>query len=473
MKNPLKTAIILPVIVLGAVAAVFYAVKSKPALDHEALSYPTRTVDVFTARRLPFRSRAMGYGYVEPTVMLKAKSEVAGKVSYVHPALAKGGTLPKGTVALRIDSTAFELSVDESKAALAGSVSTLAQLEVEQKSTRASLAIAKKNLDIGERELARITNLWKKAAIARTAVDAEEQKVLLLTQQIEELEGRIAAYSSRRSASKAQIDQSKSRLAKTADTLERTEVRLPFDARIGTVYVEEGEFVSTGSVVFEALGTNAVEIEAQLPTRRLRALFVSSGSRTTAPLSDSSELASALTAMDLEARVRLVGADGNSGRWDGTAIRISESVDPTHDTIGIVVTVPNPYSNVVPGERPPLLNGMYASVEFVARASEQLVVPTAAVHEGRVYVAVPGETESSYTLEIRPVEVDYRQGELIVLRDGVAPGERLVLTDVVPVVDGMPLEPREVDGYEARLADAAAAVDDDPVEAPRAQQAVQ
>ncbi len=457
MKNLLKKAVVLPFIVIVALGVVVYKVKSKPGLDHETLQYPTRTVEVITARRLPFRSRATAYGHVEPSVLLRAKTEVSGKVSYVHPALKKGGALAKGTVALRIEPTTFELSLDQSKAALAGNKSNLAQLNVEERTTRTSLAIAKKNLTIGEKELERVTNVWKRGAMARTAVDAEEQKVLQLRQQIEDLEGRLAGYTSRKAASKAQIDQSRSKLAQSEDTLGRTEIRLPFDARIGAVNVEEGEFASVGTVMFEALGTTAVEIDAQLPTRRFRPLLLGSDTQADQSLESSTELATALTSMKLEARVRLVGVDGNSGQWNGELMRISESIDPMRDTIGLVVAVDSPYAGVVPGKRPPLLKGMYASVEFLAPPRERLVLPRKALHEGRVYVAVADEGDDAYRLEIRAVNIAHTQGDMVVIDAGVEPGDRIVVTDVIPVVDGLPLRLVEAPEYERQLAlDAAA-----------------
>lgn len=458
MKNPFKKAIVLPATVLAALAAVLVAVKSRPGLEHESLQYPMRSVEVINARDLPFRSRAMAYGHVEPSVLLRAKTEVSGKVSYVHPALKKGGALAKGTVALRIEPTTFELSLEQSKAALAGNKSNLAQLQVEQRSTRRSLATAKENLAIGETELERVTSIWKRGAIARSAVDAEEQKVLQLRQQIEDLEGKLAGYTSRKAASKAQIDQSKSKLAQSEDTLDRTEIRLPFDARIGVVNVEKGEFVSVGAVMFEALGTTAVEIEAQLPTRHFRPLLLGSEARADMPIQSSSEFTDALSSIELEARVRLVGVEGNTGQWEGKLIRISESIDPTRDTIGLVVAVDGPYAGVVPGERPPLLKGMYASVEFLAPPRERLVLPRKAIHEGRVYVAVPDQHGDEYHLEIRAVDVVQRQGAMVVISEGVQPGERVVVTDVIPVVEGLPLRLVEMPEYEVQLAADAAGV---------------
>ncbi|WP_457674074.1 efflux RND transporter periplasmic adaptor subunit, partial [Thiolapillus sp.] len=139
--------------------------------------------------------------------------------------------------------------------------------------------------------------------------------------------------------------------------------------------------------------------------------------------------------MKLEARVRLVGFP-EAAHWQGRLLRISESVDPRRDTVGLVVQVDKPYDNVIPGERPPLLKGMFASVTFHAPARSLLVIPRKAVHEGRVYVA--GDDNR---LRIRPVDILYRQGEFVVLKGGLKEGERIVISDVIPVIEGLPLKP--------------------------------
>ena len=393
----------------------------------------------------------MAFGNVEPAVTLNTKSEVSGKISFMHADLKKGASLSKGTVVLRIEPTTFEFSLTESQAALANSESTLNQLKVEEKSAKDALVIAQKNLGVELKELERTEALKKKGIISQSALDKEKQKVLALRQQLQDIEGKLASYESRRNAIKAQIKQSKSQVDKSQDTLGRTEVSLPFDARIGTVSVEKGEFVQAGALLFEALGIQAVEINAQISTKQFRPLVT--GLRiikdSTVGLQNPVILQAALSSMQLEARVRLVGDASQLTVWDGTLIRLSESVDPTRDTLGLVVAVDKPYEGIIPGKRPPLLKGMYTSVEFFSPAKLTLVLPRKAVHQGRVYVA----TEKN-TLAIRPVTVLFTQGDLVVISDaedsGLKVGEKIIINDVVPVMEGMPLKVIPAIAYEER-----------------------
>ncbi|WP_419632032.1 efflux RND transporter periplasmic adaptor subunit [Thiolapillus sp.] len=448
MKKILQKKFVLPLIVLLAVALVLFRVKSKPPVAHEDLGYPVKVVDVMTVRPIPYRSHATGYGNVEPRITVRAKSEVSGKIVYIHPQLRKGASLPKDTVVLRIEPTTFEFSLEQSKAGLSGSESSLRQLETEEESTRSLLAIVRKNLSVQQKEYKRIQEIWKKKLVARSSVDAEEQKVLQLKQQVADLEGKLKTYESRKAALDAQIRQSKTQVAQTRDTLGRTEIRLPMDARIGEVLVEKGEFVAAGSVLFEALGTDAVEITAELPTRLFRPLFANQ-QHMQVDLNEQGKFWNLVSNMKLEARVRLVGFP-EAAHWQGKLLRISESIDPRRDTVGLVVQVDKPYADVIPGERPPLLKGMFTTVSFFAPAQPMLVVPRKAVHQGRVYVARPDKR-----LEIRQIETLYRQGEFVVVKGGLETGENVIVSAVIPVIEGLPLKPRLASEYVRKFAAAA------------------
>lgn len=452
MKKIFKNFIFLPLILAGAVAFVVMQVKSKAPIEHEEAKFPVKAVEVITINKIPFRARAMAFGNVEPATVLKAKSEVSGKISYIHPDLKKGASLKKGTVVLRIEPTSFKLSLNQSKAGLAGSESSLAQLEAEEKSTKRALNLAQKNLNVELKELNRIKTLWNKRIIARSTLDQEEQKVLSLRQQVQDIQGKLSSYKSRKAATRAQIRQSKSQVDQSKDTLGKTEVIMPFNARIGTVSVEKGEFIPAGGLLFEALGVQAVEITAQLPTKQFRPLIsgMEKTGNTSISLNNPASIQAALTNMNLEARVRLVGDSSDAAMWDGQLIRLSESVDPTRDTLGLVIAVDKPYEGIIPGKRPPLLKGMYTSVELFSPAKPTIVVPRKAVHQGRVYIA-----NDKNSLSIQPIHILFHQGDMVVLdgeKDSALIGKKIIISDVIPVIDGLPLKSIAVDSYEKAFA---------------------
>jgi hypothetical protein len=119
-----------------------------------------------------------------------------------------------------------------------------------------------------------------------------------------------------------------------------------------------------------------------------------------------------------------------------------------------VVGIDNPYEKIIPGKRPPLLKGMYTAVELFAPVRPALVIPRKAIHQGRVYIA-----SAEDRLVIRPVEVQLIQGDLAVIRSGIEADERVIITDLIPVIEGMPLQVSTANQVEMELQQRASGAD--------------
>ena len=450
MKKLLQKPIILLIVLALGVGLTVMMVKNKPAVQHNDTAMAPRTVDVIRVQSLPFRNRVSAYGNVEPAISLQGKAELNGKITYLHPDLRQGNSIAAGTVVVRIDADDFLVSLKQSEADLKSNESTLRQLKEEQKTTGRALKLAKDNLRVGENELARIQDIWKKRLIARSTLDAEEQKVIQLRQSVSDLQGQLNTYASRLSSEAAKISRAREQVKGQKTTLGRTEILMPFDARVGEVPVETGEFVTAGTVLFEALNLDGIEINAQVPVRQMRGLVQPLQNRQLDLTVDN--LASELDALQLKARVTLVGDQANA-QWDAEVLRFTESIDPQRRTLGIVVAVDKPYAKVIPGKRPPLLKGMFTQVEISTPANDALVIPYKALHQGRVYLV-----DADGKLEIRPVEVLLLQGEMAVIDKGLSAGDQLIVNDLIPVIPGMPLKARIDDALETDLRSAASGV---------------
>ena len=445
MKKFLRKPYVLFVAIALGVFLAIVLVKSRAPLEHAGMEMVPKSVDVINAKRIPFSAKVTAYGNVEPKVTLEILAEVSGKIRYLHPDLKQGDFIAAGTAVARIDPEDYQVTLKQTQADLLANQSTLNQVKIERQTTRRSLELAKKNLQVGEKELARIRSVWERKVIARSALDAEEQKVIQLRQQVSELEGQLNTYASRKAAVQAQITRAEEQVRGQQTTLGRTEIILPFSARIGAVSVDKDQFVSVGTILFEALDMNAVEINAQLPIIHMRSLVshLEGAPIGKLPMGVTQDL---LGRLALTARVRLVG-DMPDAWWDAKVLRFSESIDPIRRTLGIVVGVDRPYEKVIPGRRPPLLKGMFTAVELHAPKREAIVIPRKAIHHGRVYLV--GKDDR---LKIQEVDIQQQQDDLVVIRSGLQEGEQIIINDLVPVIEGMPLAPVHVTGYEKALA---------------------
>jgi multidrug efflux pump subunit AcrA (membrane-fusion protein) len=453
MKFNLKGGFALIVTLAVAVGVAVILVKAKAPLEHVAVEMPSRVVETITTREIPFRTRITAYGNVEPAITLNSMAGGSGKISYVHPNLKSGETIPAGTLVVRIDAEDYALSLKQTQEDLKASQSSLRELEEEEKSTRRSLQLAQKNLEVGEAELARIQDVYKKQLVAKSALDAEQQKAIQLRQQVEDLQGRLNGYESRRQSIAAQIARAEQEVQNRTTILGRTQITLPFDARIGAVSIDKTEFVTVGSPLFEAIDLKGVEISAQLPLDSMRKLVSHLENRTEVSRQFIQTGGRINESLGLSARVRLVN-EMPGAVWDARVLRISEAIDPTRQTLGIVVGIDNPYEKIIPGKRPPLLKGMYTAVELFAPVRPALVIPRKAIHQGRVYIA-----SAEDRLVIRPVEVQLIQGDLAVIRSGIEADERVIITDLIPVIEGMPLQVSTANQVEMELQQRASGAD--------------
>jgi multidrug efflux pump subunit AcrA (membrane-fusion protein) len=434
MNIKLKGGITLLILLAVAAVVAMTLVRSRAPLEHVALELPSRLVEVIRARQIPFRARVLAYGNVEPSITLNATTEVSGEISYLHPNLKAGETLPAGTLVVRIDAVDYALSLKQTQEDLKASRSSLRELESEQKSTQRSLQLARENLTVGKAELNRLREVYEKKLIAKSTLDAEEQVAIQLRQQVGDLQGKLDGFDSRRQSIEAQVARAEQEVQNRTTILGRTEISLPFDARIGTVSVNENEFVAIGSPLFEAIDLKGVEISAQLPMVSMSKLVSHLDGQTSAMQQFVDTGGHINDSLGLSAQVRLVSNMPNAV-WEARVLRISESIDATRQTLGVVVGVDKPYEKIIPGQRPPLLKGMYTAVELLAPQRSAMVIPRKAMHQGRVYIA-----DANDKLEIRAVEIQFGQEDVVVVRSGLDEGERVIITDLTPVIEGMPLQ---------------------------------
>ncbi|MCH8276601.1 MAG: hypothetical protein IIA50_03555 [Bacteroidetes bacterium] len=97
----------------------------------------------------------------------------------------------------------------------------------------------------------------------------------------------------------------------------------------------------------------------------------------------------------------------------------------------IVVRVDQPYKST--GERPPLLVGMYASVEIEGISLESYFrIPREAIRdESKVWTVVEGR------LRIRRVHIVQEVDDFVVVDEGLKKGDRIVVSMLSVVSDGM------------------------------------
>ncbi len=138
-----KRFLVLPPIAAGIVIlALQISGRDTPErAEPQEIAQPVRVIEAIPARFVP---RALGYGYAQPGTVWDAVAEVPGRVVYRNPDLERGRMLEAGTLILRIDPTDYELAVASSQANVESIVAQLAELDVRESNTGASMEIAQR-----------------------------------------------------------------------------------------------------------------------------------------------------------------------------------------------------------------------------------------------------------------------------------------------------------------------------------------
>jgi multidrug efflux system membrane fusion protein len=255
-------------------------------------------------------------------------------------------------------------------------------------SAEANLAQSKAALDLAKIQFARVQDLVESRAIARQDYDTRKNAV---------------------DVDQAQVRQNEAAVESARLNLEYTSIRSPIDGRAGH------RLVDTGNVVTANMST-LLTIERLDP---IYADFTVTESDFSAVKRDSSN-------RNLRVEVRL--PDQPEKPFAGVLTFLDNTVQSSSGTVMLRATVPNPGRLLWPGQ--------FVNVRLIlATLPKAVLVPATATQDSSKGPFVYVVKEDS-TAELRPVKLGQRQGELIVIEQGLKAGERVVVNGQIGVMPG-------------------------------------
>jgi multidrug efflux pump subunit AcrA (membrane-fusion protein) len=207
----------------------------------------------------------------------------------------------------------------------------------------------------------------------------------------------------------------------------------PFDLRVTEVSAERFQTVAPGQVVIRGDAIAAAEVVAHLPIDSFRRLIGDAIQDMTLAdmMRDGPPTLIDVTLSPLSDAAQI---------WPARVARIEGALDARARTVPVVVTVDDPYSGAEPPHRLPLVPNMQVQLTFSgAPLSGAISIPEAALHGGMVRIVGPDDL-----LELRPVTATFAQDSRVVIAEGLAPGDRVVIDDIAPAIPGMALTAIEV-----------------------------
>ena len=127
---------------------------------------------------------------------------------------------------------------------------------------------------------------------------------------------------------------------------------------------------------------------------------------------------------------------GAKHTWEGRVVRTEGEIDPKTRMVHVIARVEDPYRRS--GDRPPLAVGLFVEAQILGREAEGVVVVPRAAMRGtdQLLVADPEDR-----LRFRRTQVLRAGHDEVVIRSGLEPGDRVIVSSVEAAVDGMPVRP--------------------------------
>ncbi len=436
-----KWVFFLPVLLGVAAVAVFKQGREAP--QQAPVAEKPVLVRVMAAPRLAVRPRASGHGTVRPSRSWEAVAQVKGRILEKHPKLQKGAILAQGALLLRIDPAEYRLRIAQIEADIAATRAQLDEAAVKGDNIRAALAVERQALELAQKALERKKDLAVKGGVSRSDLEAQERTLLAQRQSVLTQRSSLNLLPAQRALLEARAAGLEAQLESARRDLANTEVRLPFDGRVAAVNVEQAQYVREGEVLAVADDMHRAEVEVQIPLERFASVIRSEGVLNLLP---GAGVELGPERLHVEAEVRFDEGEIHA-RWAARFARVSDTLDPETRTVGVIVEVDEPYSDVQPGIRPPLLKGLFVEVVLTGPPAAELpVIPRSAYRNGRVLVA-----DADDRLVIRPVTPALMQPGYLAIESGLEGGERVILSDLSPAIAGRLLQPRLDEAARQRL----------------------
>ena len=436
------------VLVAAGVAVAYYLVSTKPAPQGKSTEAPARLVRVMEVTRAPHRCSVSTFGTSRASREWKAIAETAGDAVLVDPRFEAGEMLPKDTVIVRIDPEDYRLTQRRYESEAAAREAQLKELQETEKNLLEIRQLQKEQLDLAEKDLARLQGLLDGGAVTESTADAARTAHLTRLLAFQETTNSLGLIPVLRARAEAERDVANVQVAEAKREIEKCTIRLPFDARCVTKSIEQDQYINAGQELGTFLDMETAEVVAMVESRKGRSLFPH-GLPGLGPVN----MAQAVQNEELyRGTLGLLDAEIHWGTPPrrGKVTRIGSSLDPATRTFSVIIEVADPYAEMSPGVRPPLVPDVFCEVTlYGATVDDVIVVPRDSLHEvprtslsdevvpvvylleGGRRKEVDGETHfEGGQLKIQEVEILVTEEDVVVIASGLEEGDLVVLGDL-------------------------------------------
>ncbi|WP_321418409.1 HlyD family efflux transporter periplasmic adaptor subunit [uncultured Desulfobacter sp.] len=435
IKRPPKHVMVRIIICTLILAAGLVGMKSlaslkKPPAEAEKKE-PVISVRTQTATPAHYPVTITGYGQARALTAVTISPEVAGRVVATHPRLKAGRVIPKGELLFRIDPADYTAGLQEAGAGVTQWQNTVARLTKQLAIDKTRLKTLQRSATLAKTEFERVRRLFETDRVGtRSGVDQAERAFNSAADQADAMAQAVSLYPLQIREAKSSLLSAEARLTVAGTNLDRCEVRAPFTARIKSVDLEAGQYVTPGTPVLVLADDSMLEIQVPLDSRDGRKWLQFEPSP-----GDAQSTAWFGRLKPVDCTIRWT-EDKTGSVWTGTANRVVKFDNQTR-TLTVAVRID---AMAAAGKGPgalPLVDGMFCCVEIPGRTMLNVTrLPRQAVSfENQAFLA-----DENLRLKTVDVDVARREGEHVYVARGIAPGARVIVTRLVSPLENSRLK---------------------------------
>lgn len=381
--------VVMPIAILVACLAIsVYLVRNPTTVEEAALEIIPVSVRVIEVDKESVDLIVGSQGKVQAAQTASLTAPVAGPVEWISSSMQAGGYVAAGETLLRLESSDFET-------ALARSLANLQQAEAEA--------------EFAESELDRMQELAERRLASESQLQDAQRRV---------------------EVNRARVIDAKANYEQAGLDLQRTEIKAPFNAVVQSRDVELGQYVNRAQTVGMLLGADEVEVRVPLAIRQLGFLDI--------PLGQRGELVG-----EQAPEVTLTGMYGGiEHHWTGKLSRIEASIDPNSNTVQTIIRVSQPSEGGAWSRSAqtaiPLPIGLYVHADIKGKTVDDVIaLPRSVIRNNNQVLVVDAENKMYY----REVDIFRLEEQRVLISGGILPGERICISPIQAVVDGMAVRP--------------------------------
>jgi RND family efflux transporter MFP subunit len=331
---------------------------------------------------------------------------------------SEGSFVKKGQLLFQIDPRPLQAAADQTRGQLAQANGQLAQAHAQYQQSEAQLASAEANQRKAQFDENRYTPLAKEHAVTQQDLDNAVQNNISAKAQVKVATSQVEAAKAQIQAASAAVEAAKAALEAANVNLGFTKLYSPIDGIAGNAQIQIGNLVSPSSPNPVTTVSTVDPIKVAFAVSEQEYLRLSKQYKPTDPTPP----------------LELILADGSAYPHQGKYAFAGRQVNQSTGAIEATGLFPNPGNILRPGQ----YGKVRVAVETLHGA---LLLPQQAVSElqGSYQVAVVDGNDS---VSVKPIHVGDQIGSSWVVRDGLNPGERVILDGVQKVGPGMRVKPK-------------------------------